>query len=531
MSSPYYSYGPTVVQGHAVDERNKNHLTSANVYGGDTGGGGFANALDEPMMQHHGGGGGGGGRRGRYGHNKDTKTSNQGNNDDDGPGKGIHQPPSCRDGFWAVLFYVHMAAIVYCTIMYTPIMVQDVADDYGGGAQRRNLRQYLSWSSSSSSSTWSSSSSSSSLSFGRWLQEEEQGQDGGENAGAYTDDYSNVEFDYDMNALLITLAMAGLAGFVIATLSLTFMMNCAQGLVKMALIFNILICIGLMALSLLTMNLGLLAMSGLGLLVSGYYAYAVWNRIPFAASNLVTALSAVRSNMGLSFFAYNNLIISFLWSILWGIAFVATIYVLGECDAEGNCQKETNPFLVFTFLVSYFWTAQVIKNVVHTTVAGTVGTWWFVPEEASGCCSSAVINSYLRSITTSFGSICLGSLIVALIQATKEIIHALRDDNDSMLLCLAECIVGCIESLVEYFNQWAYVYVGIYGYSFMQAGSSVMTLFRSRGWTAIIADVLVDTVLFMVSIGVGVLNGVLTVFISSLFHFGVDGISMGIAFV
>lgn len=34
-----------------------------------------------------------------------------------------------------------------------------------------------------------------------------------------------------------------------------------------------------------------------------------------------------------------------------------------------------------------------------------------------------------------------------------------------------------------------------------------MALFRSRGWTSIVTDILVDSVLQMVSLGVGVLTG------------------------
>jgi hypothetical protein len=246
----------------------------------------------------------------------------------------------------------------------------------------------------------------------------------------------------------------------------------------------------------------------------------VWQRIPFAASNLVTAVTAVRANIGLAFFAYTNLFVNFLWSVWWAIAFVATTYVVSGCDAEGDCESEVNGFYVFLFMVSYFWTAQVVKNVVHVTVAGTVGTWWFSPAEATSCCSQGIRGSYLRSITTSFGSICLGSLIVAIIQAVKEMLHSMRDGNDSMMMCLAECLLGCIESLVEYFNQWAFVYVGVYGYSFMEAGMNVIQLFKSRGWTAIIADNLVDTVLLMVSLAVGILTGIVGVIVGAMVNLG-----------
>jgi hypothetical protein len=62
----------------------------------------------------------------------------------------------------------------------------------------------------------------------------------------------------------------------------------------------------------------------------------------------------------------------------------------------------------------------------------------------------------MRSLTTSFGSICLGSLVVALIQALREVVRSMRENDDSIVACCAECLIGCIESLVEYFNKWAF---------------------------------------------------------------------------
>lgn len=36
------------------------------------------------------------------------------------------------------------------------------------------------------------------------------------------------------------------------------------------------------------------------------------------------------------------------------------------------------------------------------------------------------------------------------------------------------------------------MYVGLYGYSYIEAGKSVMGLFKNRGWEAIIADDLIS---------------------------------------
>lgn len=56
-------------------------------------------------------------------------------------------------------------------------------------------------------------------------------------------------------------------------------------------------------------------------------------------------------------------------------------------------------------------------------------------------------------------------------------------------------------------NQRAYVYVGVYGFSYLEAGKSVFELFKNRGWEAIIADDLVGNALGLVSLIVGLFMG------------------------
>ena len=255
------------------------------------------------------------------------------------------------------------------------------------------------------------------------------------------------------------------------------------------------------------------------------------------------------------------------WSLWWAASFTSAMFVTSGCNAAGVCEREANGLVVFLFLVSFYWSHQVIKNTVHCTVAGTVGTWWFAPHEASSCCSSAIRDSWIRSVTTSFGSICFGSLIgkfwvphlmapqwmplslltsqaltsasshkftslfyfnstrlqiVAIIQATKEIVRQMREQDDGILLCCAECLLGCLEALAEYFNKWAFVYVGLYGYSFIDSGKNVMTLFKTRGWTTIITDNLVGSVLAMLSVGVGLITGLIGILLASMKGLGAE---------
>jgi hypothetical protein len=335
---------------------------------------------------------------------------------------GEQQPNQCKDVVWAILFYVHLGVILFVTIRYAPMMAHDVAVDYAGGAYRKL------------SSTF------------RFLQDEENNYDANSEG-------ETVEFDLDMASVLTIVALAGLAALLVSSAAIGLMMAFPKPLIKMALFFNLFLTGATAIMSLLAGAIPAAIIIGLLFMVNLCYIRAVWSRIPFAAANLITAISAVKSNMGLTFFAYNNLFVTFFWSVWWSIAFGATTYVVANCNAEGYCENTMNGGLIFLFLVSFFWTAQVVKNVVHVTVAGTVGTWWLFPLEANGCCSQAVRDSYWRSITTSFGSICLGSLIVALIQATREIVNSMRNQDNGLLLCIADCLLGCLESLAEYFNK------------------------------------------------------------------------------
>jgi hypothetical protein len=178
----------------------------------------------------------------------------------------------------------------------------------------------------------------------------------------------------------------------------------------------------------------------------------VWSRIPFASVNLLTACTAVKKNCGVILVAYVYVILAFGWSILWSVA-LAGVY--DQVINVGNGQENSiNYGYYFLLFLSFFFTHQVIQNCTHVTVSGTVGSWWFSPQD-SGCCSGGVMGSVIRTLTTSFGSVCFGSLLVAILQALKAVASAARSEEGGFLICIAEVgissmlrvgIVMCIKS-------------------------------------------------------------------------------------
>ena len=164
------------------------------------------------------------------------------------------------------------------------------------------------------------------------------------------------------------------------------------------------------------------------------------------------------------------------------------------------------------------------QNVVQLTVASVIGSWWFSPDCDSSCCKEAVMNSFFSAIFYRFGSICFGSLLVGPVKLLQILAAFFRPSNgESVLMCLHEClnciqqcIAGCVDRLASHFSPWALTYVGLYGYSLLEAGSHATELFEKRGWTMIVSDDLVPTVLLMVSVVVGGVTGCFGVFIQRM---------------
>merc|ERR1719413_68940 len=250
----------------------------------------------------------------------------------------------------------------------------------------------------------------------------------------------------------------------------------------------------------------------LGVVYFGFilcYVRWAWSRIPFAAINMVTAGTAIKANLGVSFFAIFFTVLQIAWSIVWVVGFI------GVNNANDN-ESSPNYLVLFFMFLSLFFTQQVLESCVHVTVAGTVGTWWVAPNE-SGCCSRAVCNSFIRTVTTSFGSICFGSLLVAILQALRAVAASARNSDECALLaCIFECILSCLASLLEYFNKWAFIYVGVYGFGYIESGKNVMQLFANRGWEAIIADDLVGGSILLMCIMLSLVIGGLCVAFADL---------------
>lgn len=330
---------------------------------------------------------------------------------------------------------------------------------------------------------------------------------------------NNEEPQADYTPFMYAAFVTGGVGLVLSCLALQLLMCIPGILIKVALLLNVVIAFATAAAAFYYGSLVVAVICVIMALLTCCYTYCIWSRIPFATANLRTGTTAVKANCGVTFLAYIVVVAAFGWTLLWTLSVIGVQDSLITCEEnQDGAQVCSNPNYLYLFLlfVSYYFTHQVLQNTIHTTIAGVVGTWWFIPEE-SGFCGKAVCGSFFRTITTSFGSVCFGSLIVAIIEATRQLVETMKNNDDigPALACCIDCILGCIQGLIEYFNKWAYVYVGLYGFGYCEAGQNVMQLFRDRGWEVVIADDIVGTVLGLLSLVVGLVTSGIGVLLAS----------------
>jgi len=50
---------------------------------------------------------------------------------------------------------------------------------------------------------------------------------------------------------------------------------------------------------------------------------------------------------------------------------------------------------------------------------------------------------------------------VAIVQALRALYQQAQNNDDcQILVCIISCILACIQSIIEYLNRWAFIYVG-----------------------------------------------------------------------
>lgn len=240
--------------------------------------------------------------------------------------------------------------------------------------------------------------------------------------------------------------------------------------------------------------------------LQGLWMYCVRHRIRFAAAVLELAIEACNEFSNVYFVSIGSVGVQLLWLIIWtmGVAFAT--------------KSNTSSLAIVLFILSFYWTIQVISNVVHVTCSGVVATWYFLfPNQTP---ETPVKDALNRSMTTSFGSICFGSFLVAVIQTIKYLVQSARSRKNEIIQCIVVCILNCLENLLNYFNFYAFTRVAIYGLGYWQAAKETWELFKRKGFDIIINDDLIGPVLSISCFLSGLVSALITTLVCWIYFNG-----------
>lgn len=266
--------------------------------------------------------------------------------------------------------------------------------------------------------------------------------------------------------------------------------------------------------------------------------YPRWKRyIPYTAAVLKIATEGISCHWGMYIVSFASSMLSLVWWGFWIYTFNG-LRLAGDFNTEANSTNSGSYYdnsyddggsisgkvtaKLFFLILSLYWTLTVLTNITQTTIAGVIATYCLENPSTAKLCSShkPVSQSLRRALTTSFGSICFGSLLKAIISALRTIADysraQARGNNANamaLLYCVLQCILSILEDIIRYFNQWSYVFVGIYGTSYLESGKMVIELFGERGCQMIMTDGLnmyvLNAIVWITGLICGVIGGII----------------------
>ena len=155
----------------------------------------------------------------------------------------------------------------------------------------------------------------------------------------------------------------------------------------------------------------------------------------------------------------------------WYAVTLSAVYVKYAPVGDASWSKVTG--LAFFVSFAAYWFTEWLKNTIHTTICGVYGSWYY---NVNSYPRKVTRGALRRSLTYSFGSISLGSLIVSLINLLRTVLDsAMRqaaaqgDIFGTIIFCIGGCLVGLVQWAAQFVNRYAFAHIALYGKPYFTA--------------------------------------------------------------
>ena len=158
-------------------------------------------------------------------------------------------------------------------------------------------------------------------------------------------------------------------------------------------------------------------------MIFGYLYWSSRQFIKFTGACFEVTLSFLRRHPSTLVLGPVSLVPAACWAVLVSLCLYANQQRAAEIDDADEARMVQVKML---FLVlSLYWVWQYVASTVHVTVAGAFASWYFFGSRAT-----SVVLSSLRRGFWSAGSVCLGSLIVAILQFIRNLVSRNGDGEN-----------------------------------------------------------------------------------------------------
>jgi len=122
----------------------------------------------------------------------------------------------------------------------------------------------------------------------------------------------------------------------------------------------------------------------------------------------------------------------------------------------GGCSSAKVIGLLVFITFAMYWISEFLKNMIHVIISGVYGSWYFCSNNPP---KNITRGAARRSLTYSFGSISLGSLVVAIINMLRQACSIARQQEANsgniaadIALCVLQCLIGILDWAVQFIN-------------------------------------------------------------------------------
>eukprot|EP00744_Colponema_vietnamica_P002421 GILI01003805.1.p1 GENE.GILI01003805.1~~GILI01003805.1.p1 ORF type:complete len:525 (+),score=118.46 GILI01003805.1:148-1722(+) len=195
----------------------------------------------------------------------------------------------------------------------------------------------------------------------------------------------------------------------------------------------------------------------------------------------------------------------------------------GSLDEDCNwVWTEGSKWYVAGSVLFALWTFSLFQYIRMATVAATAGMWFFNQENPFRTSSVSLpsITALFWSLTTSFGSLCFASLVMALANFCRLLVDhwaKQRARQRSVAASCLSCIAEVIQNLVGFINKFAVAHLAITGDDFLKSSNVTFALLKRHGLSTFAVDRLASLCLFLHVAGISVLASV-TSFVVTYHH-------------